>query len=350
MNRLFVLLILLALVVSVFAAAPFVGMHDISVNTIWDDSDSSASKILWELRVPRVVMAMLAGTALALSGMVFQAMFRNPLATPFTLGVASGASLGASVCIHLGLSFSIALDFGLFSFLQRHFPSLSHLPSRLEIPAATLFAFGGALCTILLVYGLTRLKRGFSTTTMLLAGVAISFFCSSLILFLQYLSDFTRTYRMLRWVMGGLDNVVGFGDVCSVFLFVVVGTVVVLTMRQELNLINTGEELATARGVAVARTKIVLFFTASFMVGAVVAVCGPIGFVGLMAPHICRLLIGPDHRYLAPATLLFGGAFLAVCDTVARTVMAPTELPVGILTALLGGPFFLCLLLWTAQK
>jgi iron complex transport system permease protein len=322
MNRPFVLTLLAALVLAVLAAAPFLGMQDIPVRTLWDDSDALAGKIFWQLRVPRVVIAMLAGAALALSGMVFQAMFRNPLATPFTLGVASGASLGASVYIHLGLGFSL-----------------------LAVPGGTWFAFGGALVAILLVYGFTRMKQGFSTATMLLAGVAISFFFSSLILFLQYLSDFTRTYRMLRWVMGGLDNVVGFGDVWNVLPFVLAGVLVVLFLRHELNLITTGEELAAARGVAVARTKIVLFFTASLMVGAVVAVCGPIGFVGLMAPHICRLLIGPDHRFLGPATVLFGGAFLAASDTLARTVMAPTELPVGILTALLGGPFFLWLLL-----
>jgi iron complex transport system permease protein len=220
----------------------------------------------------------------------------------------------------------------------------------LGIPGSTWFAFGGALCAILLVYGFTRIKQGFSTATMLLAGVAISFFFSSLILFLQYLSDFTRTYRMLRWVMGGLDNVVGFGDVRNVLPFVVAGALVVLYLRHELNLITTGEELATARGMAVGRVKIALFFTASLMVGAVVAVCGPIGFVGLMAPHICRLLIGPDHRYLTPAALLFGGAFLVLCDTLARTIMAPTELPVGILTALLGGPFFLWLLLGRSSE
>jgi iron complex transport system permease protein len=322
-----VLVLLAVFAVLVVTAAPFVGMQDVPFQTAWDKSDPLASKILWQLRVPRVVIAMLAGAALAASGMVFQAMFRNPLATPFTLGVASGASLGASVYIHLGLGLSV-----------------------LGIPGSTWFAFGGALCAILLVYGFTQIRQGFSTATMLLAGVAISFFFSSLILFLQYLSDFTRTYRMLRWVMGGLDNVVGFGDVRNVLPFVVAGALVVLYLRHELNLITTGEELATARGMAVGRVKIALFFTASLMVGAVVAVCGPIGFVGLMAPHICRLLIGPDHRYLTPATLVFGGAFLVLCDTLARTVMAPTELPVGILTALLGGPFFLWLLLGRSSE
>ena len=327
MNRPTILTSLAVLAVVVLAFAPFVGMEDVPVGTLWNHSDPGKVDILWKIRIPRVSMAFLAGGALAVSGMAFQAMFRNPLATPFTLGVSSGASLGAAVSIHLGLSFSL-----------------------LGISAVSMFAMGGAIVAISLVWGLTRARRGFSTATMLLAGVAVSFFFSSLILFLQYISDFTRTFRMLRWVMGGLDRVVGFDDVLGVVPFVVAGSAIVLYLTHELNLIMTGEELAASRGVAVDRTKLILFFAASLMVGAVVSICGPIGFVGLMAPHICRLLIGPDHRYLTPATLLFGGAFLTLCDTLARCVIAPTELPVGILTALLGGPFFLWLLLRRTSK
>ena len=329
MNRTTILGVLLAFAVVVLAVAPFLGMEHVSPSALWggaagDDSSRrfAMADILWKIRIPRVAMAFLAGTALAVSGMAFQAMFRNPLATPFTLGVCSGASLGAAVCIYRGWTFVL-----------------------LGFSSVSVFAFAGALLTIALVYGLSRMRRGFSTATMLLAGVAISFFFSSLILLLQYFSDFTRTFRMLRWVMGGLDSVVDFHDVLGVFPFAAAGCLIVLYLTHELNLITTGDELAASRGVEVDRTKLVLFLAASLMVGAVVAMCGPIGFVGLMAPHICRLLIGPDHRWLMPATLLFGGAFLVLCDTLARTAMAPTELPVGIITALLGGPFFLWLLL-----
>jgi iron complex transport system permease protein len=270
-----------------------------------------------------VVMAFMAGTALAVSGMVFQAMFRNPLATPFTLGVSSGASLGAAVCIQQGWTFAL-----------------------LGLSSVSLSAFLGAVASIVLVYLLTAGSRqGSSTGTMLLAGVAVSFFFSSLILFLQYMSDFTRTFRMLRWVMGGMESVVSFHDVLNVFPFMVAGCLIVWYLTLELNLLTTGEDFAFSRGVNVRQTKLLLFFAVSLMVGAVVAVCGPIGFVGLMGPHICRLLVGPDHRYLFPATWVFGGAFLVICDTASRTLMAPTELPVGIITALLGGPFFLWLLL-----
>lgn len=322
MTRTWTLAILLLLAALVLAVAPFVGMMEVPLSALWGDGDSALVKILWKIRIPRVAMAFLAGSGLAASGMAFQAMFRNPLATPFTLGVSSGAALGSAACIHLGVA-----------------------TVWLGIPAVTLFAFSGAVLTIVVVYGLTRTRRDFSTATMLLAGVALSFFFSSLILFLQYLSDFTQTYRMLRWVMGGLDRVVSFRDVLTVLPFVLSGSLILLYLTHELNLLATGEHLAASRGVEVDRTKKLIFLAASLMVGAVVSTCGPIGFVGLMVPHICRLLVGSDHRRLLPATWLFGGVFLTVCDAAARTAMPPAELPVGILTALLGGPFFLWLLL-----
>ncbi len=306
------------------AWAPFWGMEKIPFAALWGDvDDSTAAYVLWNLRIPRVLIAFLAGAGLAVGGMVFQAMFRNPLATPFTLGVASGASLGAAVCYHLGLSFTL-----------------------LGVSGVSISALVGALAAIFVVYTLTAAGRqGSSTAAMLLAGVAVSFFFSSLILFLQYLSDPTQSFQMLRWVMGGMRNIVGFQDVLGVFAFVVSGCLIVWYLVLDLNLLATGEDFAFSRGVNVNQVKLVLFFCVSLMVGAVVAVCGPVGFVGLMAPHICRLLIGSDHRRLYPASLFFGGALLVVCDTIARTLLAPTELPVGILTALLGGPFFLGLLL-----
>jgi iron complex transport system permease protein len=292
------------------------------VGALWGAVDDHVKvDILWELRLPRAAMAFLAGAALATCGMSFQALFRNPLATPFTLGISSGASLGATLCIHFGLSLSL-----------------------LGVPSVTLAAFAGAVLTILLVYTLTaRTPQGSTTATMLLAGVAISFFFSSLILFLQYITDFARAFRMIRWVMGGMENV-NFGQVWTVFPFVVVGSLIVAFLTHELNLMLLGEDFALSRGVAIRNTKLLLYFAVSLMVGAVVAFCGPIGFVGLMVPHICRLMIGANHRYLFPATWLLGGAFLVICDTVGRTILPSAELPVGVITSLLGGPFFLWLL------
>jgi len=321
-HKLILLTILLVLAIIVLLGAPMVGMRTIPVSAILHPaSGRMESDIFWKIRIPRVCISFLAGAALAVSGMAFQAMFRNPLATPFTLGVASGASLGAAIYVRLGLVFSV-----------------------LGISGISVFAFTGAILSILLVYGLTRVRRGFSTTTMLLAGVAISFFFSSIILFTQYMSDFTHSFRILRWLMGGLE-VVGFESVLNMAPFVISGGAIILYMTHELNLMMTGEEIAISRGVSVWKTKKVLFFATSLMVGGVVAICGPIGFVGMMAPHICRLLIGADHRYLTPATLLFGGVFLTLCDMLARTLIAPAEMPVGIITALLGGPFFIWLLL-----
>ncbi len=323
MNRGLILFGLFVLAVLVAAAAPFWGMESIPLGALWGSADDAVKiDILWKLRIPRVAMAFLAGTALASSGMSFQAMFRNPLATPFTLGISSGASLGAALCFLMRWKFSL-----------------------LGIPGVTLSAFCGAVITILLVYTLTtRAPQGSTTATMLLAGVAISFFFSSMILFLQYMSDISQTFRMIRWVMGGMENVVNFGEVLTVLPFVITGCLIIAALTHELNLMLLGEDFAVSRGVDINFTKMLLYFAVSLMVGAVVAFCGPIGFVGLMVPHICRLLVGPEHRFLFPATWLLGGAFLVVCDAVGRTIMAPTELPVGVITALLGGPFFLWLL------
>jgi iron complex transport system permease protein len=312
------------LAVLALAWAPFWGIDHIPFSALWGDVDDYAkADVLWKLRIPRVLMAFLAGTALSTSGMVFQAMFRNPLATPYTLGVSSGAALGAAVSIQFGWTFAF-----------------------LGLSSVSLAAFAGAVFSIALVYLLTaRSRYGSSAATMLLAGVAICFFFSSLILFLQYMTDLSKSIRMLRWTMGGFEAIVQFRDFWGVFPFVASGCLIVWYLLHELNLLATGEEFAFSRGVNVNRTKLLLFLSVSLMVGAVVALCGPIGFVGLMAPHICRLIVGPDHRRLYPAALLFGGAFLVICDTASRVVMAPTELPVGIITALLGGPFFLWLLL-----
>lgn len=305
----------------VFIATPFIGMETVPLSAVWQWDGGTESSIFWKIRAPRVCTAFVAGSALALGGMAFQAVFRNPLATPFTLGVASGASLGASLAVRFGLGFGI-----------------------LGISSTTICAFAGALLSVALVYGLTQARRGFSTATMLLAGVAVSFFFSSLILFVQYTADFYNSFRLLRWLMGGL-GIVGFDSFFNMLPFAAAGMLIVALHGHELNLLTTGDDIALSRGVDVKRTKRALFFATSLAVGGVVAVCGPIGFVGMMAPHICRLLIGPDHRWLAPASCLFGGAFLTLCDTFARTVIAPTELPVGVVTAFLGGPFFIWLLL-----
>lgn len=300
---------------AVVAAAVFWGVPELGTGS------PVGQEILWRIRVPRVGLGFLAGAALAASGMAFQSLFRNPLATPFTLGVSSGASLGAALYVRAGL-----------------------VAGALGVSGVSLSAFLGAAISIFLVYGLTRAGRGFTTATLLLAGVAVSYFFTSVILFIQYTADVTTSFRVTRWLMGGLQ-VVGYGPLIQLAPFAAVGLAAILLLLRELDLFVLGEDLAAGRGVDVPRAKKTLFFAASLMVGGVVAVCGPIGFVGLIVPHMGRLVVGPRHRELAPFSLLAGGAFLVLCDAVGRAVMHPLEIPVGVITALLGGPFFLVLLL-----
>jgi iron complex transport system permease protein len=301
--------------------APGAGMTWINPLILFRPEAGMDRSIFINLRIPRVLTAYLAGSALALSGMAFQSVFRNPLATPFTLGVSSGAALGAALYIRLGLAVSL---FG--------------------ISGLGLAAFTGAILSITMVYGLTRLKGGFSTATLLLAGVAVSFFFSSLILFIQYLSEYSQSFKIVRWMMGGME-IGGYGPAAQLAFFTLIGSLILFLLSNELNLLMTGDDIAISRGVNAPRVKRLLFFAVSLMVGAVVAYCGPIGFVGMMVPHICRLIVGPNHRILLPASLLFGGLFLVACDTFARSIIPPAEIPTGVITALLGGPFFIALLM-----
>jgi len=315
-----ILFLLILSAITIFLIAPFWGIESLSLKSILIPDEQVKFDIFWKIRLPRVITAFLAGAALAISGMAFQAMFRNPLATPFTLGVSSGAAFGAAIYIKIGVIFSI-----------------------IGISGQAFFAFTGAVFSVLLVYGLSQIRKGFTTATMLIAGVAINFFFSSLILFIQYLSDFANSFRIIRWLMGGFE-VVGFRPVFTLLPFVTLGSIIIFFQINELNVLTLGEDIALSRGVAVKKAKAVLFFATSIMIGGVVSVCGPIGFIGMMAPHICRLIIGAEHRFLTPASFFFGGAFLVLCDTLSRLLIAPAEIPVGVITALLGGPFFLWLL------
>jgi len=308
--------------VLVVVVAPFFGMESISLTSLFSSDISNVkSDIFWRIRVPRIIISFIAGSSLAISGMVFQSMFRNSLATPFTLGVSSGAAFGAALYVKIGLIFSL-----------------------LGIAGQTIFAFVGALISIGIVYILSKIKNGFSVGTMLLAGVAINFFFSSLILFIQFISDFTSSYRIIRWLMGGFE-IIGYSDIYNILPFIIVGTIIILLLSTELNLLSLGEDIAVSRGISLIKVKNILFFATSLMVSGVISVVGPIGFVGMMVPHISRLLIGSDHKNLAPLNLLLGGAFLVFCDTLSRILIAPAEIPVGVITALLGGPFFIWLLI-----
>jgi len=321
MKRATILFMIILGTALVCLVAPLFGTKSLWSMLLGDAEQGAAAwDILWSIRLPRTILAFLAGCALAVSGLTFQAIFRNPLATPFTLGISSGASFGATAFIRFGLPLSLQGGLG-----------------------AAFFAFLGAVLSVFVVYGLTRFKNAHSTASMLLAGVAVSYCFSSLILLMQYTADFHHSFQIVRWLMGGLE-VVGYGRVITIAPFVFIGCLILLTFSHELNLMAAGEDLAVSRGVNVKRVIIGAFLVTSLMIGAVVSVCGPIGFIGMMVPHICRLLLGWDHRVLLPATIAFGGGFLVLCDTVSRTVFSPVEIPVGVITAMLGGPFFLWLL------
>lgn len=311
------LIVLISLIILV--ASPFWGISLISPEALWIKGHPDG-EVFWMLRLPRTAAAFLAGAGLSMSGMVFQALFRNPLATPFTLGVSSGASFGASIYFGLGAAVLGSLG-GLFSSIL------------------------GAGLSMGLVYGITRAKGGFSTAVMLLAGVIINFFFSSLVMFVQYLSDSHDSLRIMHWLMGSLAGLetAGLADLTFV---VMAGATAFWLMAPEIDLLTAGEELAASRGVKVNQAKIKIFLVASVVVAAVVSMTGPIGFVGMMVPHVCRLWLGWSHRVLLPAVFFGGGCFLVLCDLAARLVLAPAEIPIGIVTALLGGPFFL----WTLFK
>ena len=314
-----------AVAVATCLLAPLVGSTSISLSRAFDRSipfaDNVDAQIFFVARMPRVLAGAVVGAALASAGVVLQALLRNPLATPFTLGVSAGAALGAMLAITLGAAVTLG--------------PLSPVP---------LASMTGAFAATAIVYALaSRPGRPMSTSVLLLAGVTLNSFFSALILFVQYMADFTETYRTVRWLMGDLD-VGGFGPVAAVAPLIVVAFAVFALLPSSLNLLSVGADIAATRGVDVARTERLAFLSAALATSAAVALAGPIGFIGIVVPHLVRLMTGVDHRLVLPASALFGAAFLVGCDLVARTVLAPVEVPVGIVTAMVGGPFFLWLL------
>ena len=307
---------------AVVVVAPFMGMQNIALSDLFGSADENLIRIMWDLRVPRVLLGWITGSTLALCGLIFQALFRNPLASPDMLGVSTGAAFGAVVYIRTGIVFSL---FGAVSGLS-------------------LAAFAGALAATFAIYAAGNLRRGgMSEATLLLAGVAMSFLFGSLNMIIQFTSGYIDTFRMMRWSMGGIQAV-GFGPVLATLPALAVIFTVAFVTAPELNLFVCGEDIAASRGVSVVRLRRLLFFSVSVVIGINVATCGPIGFVGLLGPHICRKFVGTDHRKLALASLFFGVAFLVLCDTAARILWSPAEVPVGVLTSFIGSIFFLWLL------
>lgn len=305
--------------------APLIGSTPISLRRVFDPAipfrDNVDAQIFFIARLPRTLAGALVGAMLASAGVVFQGLLRNPLATPFTLGVSAGAALGAMVSITFGWSFAWA-----------------------GISAAAAASFAGSLIAVAIVYALARARHsGMSTNVLLLAGVTMNAFFSALILFVQYFADYAETFRILRWLMGDLD-VSSYEPIVTALPLVALSFGVFAWLARPLNLLSLGPESAGTHGLDVRRAQRAAFLSGSLATGAAVSVGGPVGFVGIIIPHLVRLMVGADHRIVLPASALFGAAFLIGCDVVARTILAPIELPVGVITALIGGPFFLWLL------
>ena len=312
-----------AAMIAAVIGAPFVGSTHLDFGRVFSWSipfaDNVDAQIFFVARLPRALAGAFVGGALAAAGVVLQGLLRNPLATPYTLGVSAGASLGAMVAV----TFGAKLPFG-------------------GVATASL---AGALLAVAIVYALASARHaGLSTMVLLLAGVTLNAFFSALILFVQYSSDFAQAYRAIRWLMGDLD-VGGYLPILAALPFVLVAFAAFAWLARPLNLLSLGADAAEARGIDVVRAQRVAFLSSSLATGAAVSVGGPIGFVGIIVPHLVRLVVGADHRLVLPASTFFGAAFLVACDVAARTVLAPLELPVGVITAIIGGPFFLWLLL-----
>jgi len=313
-----VLAILFVLLVAVAIGSACVGTQKIRLASVF--SDPITHTLLFRLRLPRILMAAVIGASLAVVGAALQALFRNPLADPFILGVSGGGTVGASLAIALGIGRSVG-----------------------GVPFLFLAAFLGALLAVFLVYRIARVGRVVLPGALLLAGVAVNLIASAAVLSIQFFVDPNRAHQILRWTTGSLD-VVGFTIIAQMGVFLLPAWIVLLAMGGKLHLLAVDEETAITLGVNVKRSELIIHLVCSLMVAVTVAVGGAVGFVGLIVPHAVRLIFGEDLRIVLPGSLLLGAIFLIGADTVARTVLPSTELPVGAVTALLGGPVFLLLL------
>lgn len=285
------------------------------------DPDSAMGNIILRLRLPRVIMAALTGAALSLGGLVFQTLLRNPLAEPYILGVSGGAAVGAISAILIGLS---------------------------SFPGVAFLAFAGSMATLLLVIVLVSLRPAMKKDSLILAGVMVNAFCSSVIMFLISHTQDSRIHNILFWLMGDLSMTDG-GAIPMLAATLLPCFAILFLLARPMNLLMMGEEMAQNMGVNIRMVTMALLLSTSCMVSAVVCHAGLLGFVGLVIPHLLRLLFGPDHRLLVPASILGGSAYLVFCDLLARSFSASGEMPVGVITAMIGAPLFIFLLQRTKQ-
>jgi iron complex transport system permease protein len=321
----FLVVLLVGLVVTIIVSL-CIGSVGISPGTVFNIligrttalDDKTSYEIIMNVRLPRVLLAGVVGAGLAIAGTSMQGIFRNPMASPSILGISSGAAFGAALAIVLGLSF---------------------VQGEFAVPA---MAFVFCIATMFLVYGVSRTGGYVPVETLLLAGVALGALFSALVSFLTYLSA-EQIGSIVFWLMGGFWTA-SWSKFWLAFILCGAGAFFTLWFARDLNAMTIGEDHATALGIDTQRVMLIIIVLTSVIVAAAVAFAGVIGFVGLIVPHMMRILVGPDHRILMPVSILTGASFLIITDAFARTIMSPAELPVGIITAVLGAPFFLYLL------
>lgn len=278
------------------------------------------STILLQIRLPRILLAAIVGGSLAAAGGVFQAILKNPLADPYILGISSGAALGVIISIFTHI------DVGIYGFTS-----------------TTVMAFIGAIAALYIVYRLSSIRGKTPPHTMLLSGVMVNAIIFAAILFLTSMVNSNQMYRVFFWLLGYLSSP-DYRLLTTIFLFSLAGLVILFTQSRSLNILTLGDETAQTLGLEVESVKRKVFVAGALLVAAAVSICGPIGFLGIMVPHAVRSLVGSDYRLTLPISFIGGGIFLVIADTFARTVISPVEIPVGIITSLTGGPFFIYLL------
>ena len=280
------------------------------------ESDPMLDTIIWQIRFPRVLLAALVGAALSLGGLVFQALLRNPLAEPYILGISGGSAIGAIIGILIGFS---------------------------KFPGVSLTAFAGSIAILLLILVMSSGQTILKKDALLLSGVMVNAFCAAVIMFLVSMTQDSRLHNIIFWLMGDL-SMVDIGHVGILASILCPCFILIFWFSNSMNLLLMGKEMAQTLGVNIKAVTVILLVTTSFSVSATVSYCGLVGFVGLVVPHLLRLVFGPDHRVLVPACILGGGAYLVFCDILARVLPKQGEMPAGVITAMIGAPLFIFLL------
>jgi len=321
-SLLLMLVLLAAMFLGVSLGSTQSGMQAVMQNLLGTAApDSMLNTIIWHIRFPRVLLSALVGATLALGGLVFQALLRNPLAEPYILGISGGSAIGAIIGILMGFA---------------------------RFPGVSLMAFAGSIAILLLILLMSSGETILKKDALLLSGVMVNAFCAAVIMFLVSMTHDSRLHNIIFWLMGDLSMVdIRHVGILAAMLFP--GFILLFWLSNTMNLLLMGKEMAQTMGVNIQAVTVTLLVATSFMVSATVSYCGLLGFVGLVIPHLLRLLLGPDHRILVPACVLGGGAYLIFCDILARVLPKHGEMPAGVITAMIGAPLFIILLKRTSR-